>query len=55
MKHIGLEVGETSGFVPRYLLKLFPVAADAFPALEKTELRIKIVPGKGLVISEIGY
>ena len=55
VKHIALEVGETSGFVPQYLTKLFPVAADAFPALQKAELRLSTVPGTGLVIKEIGY
>ena len=55
VRHIALEVGETSGFVPQYLTKLFPVAADACPALGKTELRILMVPGRGLVIKEIGY
>ncbi len=55
VKHIVLEVGEISGFVPHYLTKLFPVAADGLPYLQKTELRIQIVPGNGLVIKEIGY
>lgn len=55
VKHIALEVGETSGFVPYYLTKLFPVAADAYPALHKTELRISMVSGRGLLIKEIGY
>ena len=55
VKHITLEVGETSGFVPYYLTKLFPAAADAYRELHKTELRISMVPGKGLVIKEIGY
>ena len=55
VKHIELEVGETSGFVPYYLTKLFPVAADAYPALQRTELRISMVSGKGLLIKEIGY
>ncbi|MBQ3077496.1 MAG: hydrogenase maturation nickel metallochaperone HypA [Clostridia bacterium] len=55
VRHIALAVGESSGFVPRYLTRLFPVAADAFPALQGTELRIHIVPGAGLVIREIGY
>lgn len=55
VKYIELEVGETSGFVPYYLTKLFPVAADAYPALQRTELRISMVSGKGLLIKEIGY
>ena len=55
IKHIALEVGEESGFVPMYLKKLFPVAIDAYPLLRKAELRIQMVTGRGLVIKEIGY
>ena len=55
VKHIALEVGDASGFVPRYLTKLFSVAADAYPVLKDAELRISVVRGKGLVIKEIGY
>ena len=55
ISYIALEVGETSGFVPQYLTKLFPVAADSSPALQGTALRISEVPGSGLVIKEIGY
>ena len=55
VRHIALEVGSASGFVPRYLRKLFPVAADGCPALQDTELRISTVDGTGLLIKEIGY
>ena len=55
VKHIALEVGDASGFVPAYLHKLFPVAADGFPPLQNTRLDILTVPGGGLVIKEIGY
>jgi len=55
VKHIALEVGEASGFVPDYLTKLFLVAADPYPTLQKTELRICVVAGNGLLIKEIGY
>lgn len=55
IKHIALEVGENSGFVPQYLTKLFPVAIDRYPVLKKAKLLIAMVPGKGLVIKEIGY
>ena len=55
IKHIALEVGELSGFVPAYLKKLFPVAADACPLLRKAELRISMIQGRGLSIKEIGY
>lgn len=55
VRHITLEVGAASGFVPQYLHKLFPVAVDSCPVLEKAELRIETVPGRGLTIKEIGY
>ena len=55
VKHITLEVGSQSGVVPQYMKKLFPAAADMFPVLKNTELRISIVCGNGLVIKEIGY
>ena len=55
IRHITLEVGLQSGFVPRYLTKLFPVAVDSCPVLEKARLHIETVPGRGLTIKEIGY
>ena len=55
VKHITLEVGTESTFVPAYLEKLFPVAIDNFPVMKNSWLRIRMVPGQGLVISEIGY
>ena len=55
VKVITLEVGTLSGYVPAYLTKLFPIAADPYPALRNAELRIIGVSGKGLTIKEIGY
>lgn len=55
IKHVALDVGELSGFVPAYFKKLFPAARDLFPALKSSDLRLNIVPGKGLVIKEIAY
>ena len=55
VKHITLEVGKASGFVPRYLTRLFPVAVDSCPVLQHAELRLVTVAGTGLVIKEIGY
>ena len=55
VRYIALEVGTDSGFVPMYLSKLFPAAADACPQFERTQLRIIPVPGSGLNIREIGY
>ena len=55
IKHITLEVGAESTFVPAYLEKLFPLAADQTPLLQGAELRIRTVPGERLVIGEIGY
>ena len=55
VKVITLEVGAQSTYVPTYLTKLYPVAADPYPALRNAELRIVTVLGKGLTIKEIGY
>ena len=55
IKHITLEVGETSGYVPAFFEKLFPVAIDRFPVMKDAELRIQMAPGEGLLIREIGY
>ena len=55
IRYITLEVGDASGYVPYYLQKLFPVAADRFPALQGADLRLQTVPGKGLLIKDIGY
>ena len=55
VKHITLEVGEESGYVPFYLEKLFPVAVDAYPVMQNARLKICMVPGKGLQIRDIGY
>ena len=41
IKHITLEVGRESDFVPMFLEKLFPVATDGFP-LMKGSIRIFI-------------
>ncbi|MBQ5672407.1 MAG: hypothetical protein IIV43_08665 [Oscillospiraceae bacterium] len=55
VKFITLEVGALSGYVPAYLTKLYPIAADPYPSLRNSELRIAMVSGKGLTIKEIGY
>ena len=55
IKHITLEVGTESTFVPAYLEKLFPLAVDRSPVNRIAQLRIRMVPGKNLVIGEIGY
>jgi len=55
VKHMTLEVGDSSGFVPRYFEKLFPVAVDKFPRMQEAELKIEIVEGRGLSIKEFGY
>ena len=55
VKHITLEVGEESGYVPLYLRKLFPVAVDSFTALREAELKLQMTPGKNLQIKDIGY
>lgn len=55
VKHVTLEVGEASGFVPVFLEKLFPVAVENFPAFDRCKLKIEKTEGKGLVIKDIGY
>ena len=55
VKHITLEVGTESTFVPTYLEKLFPLAIDLSPVMQTAQLRLKMVPGQNLVIGEIGY
>lgn len=55
IKHIALEVGTESTFVPVFLEKLFPVATDGMELFKNSELRLSIVPGKNLIIKEIGY
>ena len=55
VKHIALEVGEASGYVPVFFEKLFPVAVAQLPALKEAQLRIEVVEGKGLSVKDIGY
>lgn len=55
VKHVTLEVGEDSGYVPLFFEKLFPVATDQFPAIQGAQLRIQMAPGRGLSVKDIGY
>ncbi len=55
IKFITLEMGEDSSFVPVFFKKLFPVAVDGLPLFEGTQLKLETVPGKSLIIKEIGY
>ena len=55
IKHITLEVGEASSFVPIFLEKLFPAAVENFPVFHSCRLKIEKTEGKGLVIKNIGY
>ena len=55
VKHMTLDVGMESGYVPVFFEKLFPVAIDRFPVMKDAELRIQMAPGEGLLIREIGY
>lgn len=55
IKFITLEVGEDSTFVPVFFEKLFPVAIDGLKLYKDAKLIVQMVPGKGLVIKEIGY
>lgn len=55
IKHITLEMGMESSFVPMFFERLFPVAIDGLELFEGAELKLEAVPGKSLVIKEIGY
>ncbi|MBQ2867785.1 MAG: hydrogenase maturation nickel metallochaperone HypA [Firmicutes bacterium] len=55
VKHITLEVGKDSTFVPAYFEKLFPAAIDAFETMKDAILNIEMVEGRGLVIKDFGY
>lgn len=55
IKHITLEMGMESSFVPIFFEKLFPAAIDGLELFEGAELKLEAVPGKSLVIKDIGY
>lgn len=55
IKHITLDVGSESSFVPVFLEKLYPVAIDQITLLKDSKLIIRMVPGTGLQIKDIGY
>ena len=55
IKSMTLAIGAESTFVPVFFEKLFPVATDNVPVFEGAQLKLEIVPGKSLVIKEIGY
>ncbi len=55
IKFITLEIGADSTFVPVFFEKLFPVAIDGLELFKHAQLKLQLVPGKCLVIKEIGY
>lgn len=55
IRYVTLEVGKESTYVPMYLKKLFPIAAERFPVAKGSELRLQMVSGRSLLIKEIGY
>lgn len=55
IKHITLEVGDESSYVPHYLEKLFPVALRFHPELGTPELKLEQTGGNKLQIKEFGY
>lgn len=55
IKHITLQIGLESSFVPVFFEKLFPAAIDGKALFEGAALKIETAVGKGLVIKEIGY
>lgn len=55
VKYITLEVGDSSGYVCAYFMKLHPAARDMFPALRSSELHLVTVPGRTLRIKDMAY
>ncbi|MBQ6899608.1 MAG: hydrogenase maturation nickel metallochaperone HypA [Firmicutes bacterium] len=55
VKHMTLEVGEDSTFVPVFFEKLWPVAIENFPVMHGAKLKIETAPGEKLLIKDIGY
>ncbi len=55
VKSITLEVGLSSSYVPAYFEKLFPAARELFPSTKLAELKMDMIPGRGLFIKEIAY
>lgn len=55
IKHITLEVGDESSYVPHYLEKLFPVALRFHPELGTPKLKLEQTGGNKLQIKEFGY
>ena len=55
VKFITLDVGEESSYVPSFFEKLYPIAVEGNNFFKDTKLIIDIVPGKNLVVKEIGY
>ena len=42
-------------FTVRYLEKLFPLAIEQVPVMQHAQLKLRRVPGRNLMIGEIGY
>lgn len=55
IRHIALEVGDESTYVPIFFEKLFPIAIEQIEVLKGAELKILNVPGRRLIIRDIGY
>ena len=55
IKFITLEIGSDSSFVPVFFEKLFPVAIDGLELYKNAKLKLQIVPGRSLIIKDIGY
>ena len=55
IKYITLEVGLDSSYLPLFFEKLFPVAIEGITLFENSKLNIETVPGRNLIIKEIGY
>lgn len=48
VRYITLEVGELTGYVPRFFESYFPVVTEGRPLFRDCELRMRIVKGQAL-------
>lgn len=55
VKAVTLSVGEESGYLPVFLHRLFPVAAEYAPVMKAARLYIDTCPGRGIQVKSIEY
>ena len=55
IQSVTLSVGEASGYLPAFLMKLYPVAIEHIPVMRDSKLIIEHASGRGLQVKNIGY